>query len=61
MKVTCLLCYCSEGDNIPDAFHLADAVSKALGLKPNSSHGETLFSCIYKELSFFEISNPIYL
>lgn len=39
LKVTCLLCYCSEGDNIPDAFHLADAVSKALGLRPNNSQG----------------------
>ncbi|XP_009761533.1 uncharacterized protein [Nicotiana sylvestris] len=39
LKVTCLLCYCSEGDNIPDAFNLADAVSKALGLRPNSSQG----------------------
>ncbi|KAH0768379.1 hypothetical protein KY290_004322 [Solanum tuberosum] len=39
LKVTCLLCYCSEGDNIPDAFHLADAVSKTLGLRPNSSQG----------------------
>ncbi|KAK4340294.1 hypothetical protein RND71_041756 [Anisodus tanguticus] len=39
LKVTCLLCYCSEGDNIPDAFHLADTASKALGLIPNSSQG----------------------
>ncbi|KAL2334388.1 hypothetical protein Fmac_015601 [Flemingia macrophylla] len=28
LKVTCLLCYCSEGDNILDAFQLADAVCK---------------------------------
>lgn len=32
VKVTCLLCYCSEGDNIPDAFNLAEATSKLLGL-----------------------------
>ncbi|KAL2330828.1 hypothetical protein Fmac_018409 [Flemingia macrophylla] len=28
LKVTCLLCYCSERDNILDAFQLADAVCK---------------------------------
>ncbi|KAL2348540.1 hypothetical protein Fmac_002540 [Flemingia macrophylla] len=28
LKVTCLLCYCSKGDNILDAFQLADAVCK---------------------------------
>lgn len=32
LKVTCLLCYCSEGDNISDAFQLADAVCKLLKL-----------------------------
>ncbi|XP_038889004.1 proteasome assembly chaperone 2 [Benincasa hispida] len=37
VKVTCLLCYCSEGDNIPDAFNLAEATGKLLGL---SSGGE---------------------
>ncbi|CAJ1933411.1 unnamed protein product [Sphenostylis stenocarpa] len=31
-KVTCLLCYCSEGDNIPDAFQLADATCRLLRL-----------------------------
>ncbi|ESW03881.1 hypothetical protein PHAVU_011G049700 [Phaseolus vulgaris] len=30
LKVTCLLCYCSEGDNISDAFQLADATCKLL-------------------------------
>ncbi|KAJ0880716.1 putative proteasome assembly chaperone 2 [Helianthus annuus] len=32
LKVTCLLCYCSEGDNIPDAFHLAEAACNLVGL-----------------------------
>ncbi|XP_059438189.1 uncharacterized protein LOC132171010 [Corylus avellana] len=38
LKVTCLLCYCSEGDNIPDAFHLAEAASKLLGISPSNFH-----------------------
>lgn len=36
IKVTCLLCYCSEGDNIPDAFNLAEATGKLLGLRPGN-------------------------
>ncbi|GAV75077.1 hypothetical protein CFOL_v3_18556, partial [Cephalotus follicularis] len=40
LKVTCLLCYCSEGDNIADAFNLAGAASKFLGLGLNSLHGD---------------------
>ncbi|KDP46193.1 hypothetical protein JCGZ_10033 [Jatropha curcas] len=40
LKVTCLLCYCSEGDNIPDAFHLAEAACKLLGLSPDNFHGD---------------------
>ncbi|KAL1324081.1 hypothetical protein HN51_034265 [Arachis hypogaea] len=40
LKVTCLLCYCSEGDNISDAFQLAEAVSKFLKLShPTSASG----------------------
>ncbi|PWA41703.1 clast3-related protein [Artemisia annua] len=39
IKVTCLLCYCSEGDNIPDAFHLADAVCNLVGLSPDTFKG----------------------
>uniref|UniRef100_A0A6P4AYM0 Proteasome assembly chaperone 2 n=1 Tax=Ziziphus jujuba TaxID=326968 RepID=A0A6P4AYM0_ZIZJJ len=39
LKVTCLLCYCSEGDNMPEAFHLAEAVCKFLDLNPSKSHG----------------------
>lgn len=39
MKVTCLFCYCSEGDNTPDAFHLAEATSKLLKLNPESYQG----------------------
>ncbi|KAG8364277.1 hypothetical protein BUALT_Bualt19G0111600 [Buddleja alternifolia] len=35
LKVTCLLCYCSEGDNIPEAFCLAEATSKLTGLSQN--------------------------
>lgn len=37
--MTCLLCYCSEGDNIPDAFLLAEAASKLTGLSPHKFHG----------------------
>ncbi|KAB1207207.1 Proteasome assembly chaperone 2 [Morella rubra] len=40
LKVTCLLCYCSEGDNIPDAFHLAEEASQLLGLSPSNFHGD---------------------
>ncbi|XP_023641863.1 proteasome assembly chaperone 2 [Capsella rubella] len=40
LKVTCLLCYCSEGDNIPEAFLLAEAASKLTGLSPDKFHGE---------------------
>ncbi|PSS26073.1 Proteasome assembly chaperone like [Actinidia chinensis var. chinensis] len=39
LKVTCLLCYCSEGDNIPEAFHLADAACRLLGVNPNNFGG----------------------
>ncbi|KAM7470683.1 hypothetical protein LguiA_008866 [Lonicera macranthoides] len=39
LKVTCLLCYCSEGDNKPDSFHLAEAASKLLHLSPNNFQG----------------------
>ncbi|KAK2978371.1 hypothetical protein RJ640_016473 [Escallonia rubra] len=39
LKVTCLMCYCSEGDNIPDSFHLAEAASKFLGLSPDNRQG----------------------
>uniref|UniRef100_A0A7N0TDE5 Proteasome assembly chaperone 2 n=1 Tax=Kalanchoe fedtschenkoi TaxID=63787 RepID=A0A7N0TDE5_KALFE len=28
LTVTCLLCYCSEGDNIPEALHLAEAARR---------------------------------
>ncbi|KAJ9135574.1 hypothetical protein P3X46_032743 [Hevea brasiliensis] len=40
LKVTCLLCYCSEGDNMPDAFHVAEAACKLLGLSPDNFHGD---------------------
>ncbi|KAF3323972.1 proteasome assembly chaperone 2 [Carex littledalei] len=39
LKVTCLLCYCSEGDNISDSFQLAHATCKLLGLNPEKFHG----------------------
>lgn len=39
LQVTCLLCYCSEGDNIPEAFHLAEAASRLLGLGLNNVRG----------------------
>ncbi|XP_042465402.1 proteasome assembly chaperone 2-like [Zingiber officinale] len=40
LKVTCLLCYCSEGDNIPDSFQLADAACKLLKLTPDKLSGD---------------------
>ncbi|EEF43333.1 proteasome assembly chaperone 2 [Ricinus communis] len=40
LKVTCLFCYCSEGDNISDAFHLAEAACKILGISAGHFHGE---------------------
>ncbi|KAI4298397.1 hypothetical protein L6164_031963 [Bauhinia variegata] len=39
LKVTCLLCYCSEGDNISDAFQLAEAACKLLKLSTSTFHG----------------------
>eukprot|EP00268_Persea_americana_P005068 TRINITY_DN1169_c0_g2_i1.p1 TRINITY_DN1169_c0_g2~~TRINITY_DN1169_c0_g2_i1.p1 ORF type:complete len:281 (+),score=72.81 TRINITY_DN1169_c0_g2_i1:352-1194(+) len=39
LKVTCILCYCSEGDNIPDSFQLAEASCKLLGLSVKNFHG----------------------
>ncbi|XP_052180539.1 uncharacterized protein LOC127793825 isoform X2 [Diospyros lotus] len=39
LKVTCLFCYCSEGDNIPEAFHLAEAACRLLDLSPNNFSG----------------------
>ncbi|XP_021738530.1 proteasome assembly chaperone 2-like [Chenopodium quinoa] len=38
LKVTCLLCYCSEGDNICDSFNLAEAACKISGLRPSDCH-----------------------
>lgn len=39
--MTCLLCYCSEGDNIPEAFLLAEAASRLTGLSPDKFHGKS--------------------
>ncbi|KAK6916505.1 Proteasome assembly chaperone 2 [Dillenia turbinata] len=39
LKVTCLLCYCSEGDNMSDAFQLAEAACKLVGLNPRNFNG----------------------
>lgn len=39
LKVTCLMCYCSEGDNIPDSINLAEATCKLLGRGPSNLHG----------------------
>lgn len=49
LKVTCLLCYCSEGDNMPDSFQLAEAASKVVGLTDSNIQGEWFFEL----LSFF--------
>lgn len=42
LKVTCMLCYCSEGDNISDAFQLGDAVYKLLK-QSHPDSGELIF------------------
>ncbi|XP_020591789.1 proteasome assembly chaperone 2 [Phalaenopsis equestris] len=39
VKVTCLLCYCSEGDNIQDSLQLAEAACKLLGIDQENFHG----------------------
>ncbi|KAJ4962566.1 hypothetical protein NE237_022505 [Protea cynaroides] len=39
LKVTCILCYCSEGDNIPDSLLLAEAACKLLGPGSDSFRG----------------------
>ena len=43
MKVSCVLCYCSEGDNMPESFQLAEAVCKLLGRGPENLHGKFLY------------------
>ncbi|KAL6502522.1 hypothetical protein OROHE_024527 [Orobanche hederae] len=40
IKVTCLLCYCSEGDNIPEAFYMAEATSRFVGLSDKEFQGD---------------------
>ncbi|KAL6894156.1 hypothetical protein ACP4OV_008254 [Aristida adscensionis] len=47
LKVSCVLCYCSEGDNMPESFQLAEAACKLLGQGPeqfrgNGSNGWTI-------------------
>ncbi|XP_043709964.1 proteasome assembly chaperone 2 [Telopea speciosissima] len=39
LKVTCILSYCSEGDNTPDSFQLAEAACKLLGLGTDNFRG----------------------
>lgn len=39
LKVTCLLCYCSEGDNIPDSMNLAQGACRILQFNPCASEG----------------------
>ncbi|KAL8523015.1 hypothetical protein ACS0TY_013109 [Phlomoides rotata] len=39
LKVTCLFYYCSEGDNIPEAFGMAEATCKFMGLNKNEVQG----------------------
>lgn len=39
LKVTCILCYCSEGDNIPEAFRLSEAACNLVGLSPHKFQG----------------------
>ncbi|KAL6637930.1 hypothetical protein ACP70R_025502 [Stipagrostis hirtigluma subsp. patula] len=39
LKVSCVLCYCSEGDNMPESFQLAEAACKLLGQGPEQFHG----------------------
>ncbi|KAL8529966.1 hypothetical protein ACS0TY_007149 [Phlomoides rotata] len=52
LKVTCLFCYCSEGDNIPEAFGMAEATCKFMGLNKNEVQGESiLISCCFCPLT----------
>ncbi|KAL5715070.1 hypothetical protein ACHQM5_016948 [Ranunculus cassubicifolius] len=37
LKVTCIFCYCSEGDNMADSFHLAEGTCKLLDFKLHSN------------------------
>ncbi|XP_042494227.1 proteasome assembly chaperone 2-like [Macadamia integrifolia] len=39
LKVTCILSYCSEGDNIPDSLQLAEAACKLLRIGSDSFRG----------------------
>ncbi|EEC76242.1 hypothetical protein OsI_13667 [Oryza sativa Indica Group] len=39
LKVTCVLCYCSEGDNMPESFQLAEAACKLVAQGPEQFHG----------------------
>ncbi|TVU44837.1 hypothetical protein EJB05_04298, partial [Eragrostis curvula] len=39
LKVSCVLCYCSEGDNMPESFQLAEAACKVVGHGPEKFHG----------------------
>ncbi|KAL9230899.1 hypothetical protein vseg_006190 [Gypsophila vaccaria] len=54
LKVTCLLCYCSEGDNIAESMILAGAACKVLGLKLNnlqtSEDGEWIIPLSWKSV-----------
>ncbi|CAA0826445.1 clast3-related [Striga hermonthica] len=40
LKVTCVLCYCSEGDNIPEAFSMAEAACVFTGLSNKEFEGD---------------------
>ncbi|KAG9440814.1 hypothetical protein H6P81_020979 [Aristolochia fimbriata] len=40
LKVTCILCYCSEGDNISDSYQLAGAACRLLGHSAENFHGD---------------------
>lgn len=43
LKVTCVLCYCSEGDNMPESFQLAEAACKLVAQGPEQFHGTFIY------------------
>ncbi|XP_078430548.1 clast3-like protein [Wolffia australiana] len=54
LKVTCVLCYCSEGDNISDSLQLVTAAGRFLGLDlgkfPGSQGGGWIIPCSWQNL-----------
>ncbi|CAA6657746.1 unnamed protein product [Spirodela intermedia] len=54
LKVTCALCYCSEGDNVSDSLQLAGAACSLLGLSleklPGTEGGGWIIPCSWQNM-----------